>query len=98
MAICSDCKQEMHTALGCVISELTLDGVVYPRQPFGSEPGWPSDHEHCGDCGVANGHHHHLGCDIARCPACGWQLLSCGCPFEEYGPEELRLMEEYAWA
>ena len=98
MATCIDCKQDMHTAEGCTITELTLDGVVYARQPFGFEPGWRTRHDRCGDCGVSRGHHHHLGCDIARCPSCGWQLLSCGCRFEEYGPEELALLDdEPAW-
>jgi len=33
----------------------------------------------CGDCGVAVGGWHHPGCDLAECPACGGQLITCGC-------------------
>lgn len=85
MSYCQDCNQDMKTAEGCVVDQLTLDGLVIDRQPFGREPGWPTTADRCGDCGAAHGHHHHLGCDVARCPACGWQMISCGCHFAEYG-------------
>jgi len=85
MSLCHDCNQDMKTADGCVIDELTLNGVTYARAPFGREPGWPSTDARCGDCGATSGSHHHLGCDIARCPACDWQMISCGCDFDEYG-------------
>lgn len=42
----------------------------------------------CGACGVEPGGYHHLGCDLARCPRCRQQLISCGCPFDELGGEE----------
>ena len=87
MATCIDCEQDMTTADGCTISELTLGERRYPRLPVGSEPGW--NISRCGDCGSKRGHHHHLGCDIARCPACSGQLFSCGCAFAEYGVDEL---------
>lgn len=89
MAICNDCDQDMLTAASCTITTLTLGPKSYERKPFGAEPDWPSKQPRCGDCGVHRGGHHHLGCDIAVCPACGRQLLSCGCRFREYGIDEL---------
>lgn len=34
--------------------------------------------ERSGDCGVRPGGLHHHGCDLARCPCCDGQLISCG--------------------
>jgi hypothetical protein len=53
---------------------------------FGDERGRRMRGDRCGDCGVVRGGWHHPGCDLQECPACGRQMLSCGCRFDEEGP------------
>lgn len=31
----------------------------------------------CPDCAVEPGEIHHWGCDVERCPFCGFQMLGC---------------------
>lgn len=88
MAICDDCEQEMRVAPSCVVTELHVDGKAYPLPRWGTERGWGRPKGRCGDCGVQPGGAHHLGCDIARCPRCRGQLLSCGCPWDEFPPDD----------
>ena len=68
-------------------SDIVLNGVSYTRIPYGSEnEDWgASSGKRCFDCGVNPGELHKSGCDIERCPACGGQLISCGC----YDAEDL---------
>jgi hypothetical protein len=86
MAICDLCDQEMLTATSCSIEVLHRKGVAHERAPWGSERrlGWRVRRgERCGDCRVEPGGFHHLGCDLAECPICLEQLLSCGHRFDE---------------
>lgn len=88
MAVCSWCTLEMKTARSCSVEAFHRGGRRLDFAPFGRERGWPTKANRCGDCGVERGGWHHPGCDIQRCPACGGQLLSCGCRFDEDGPDE----------
>jgi len=36
----------------------------------------------CRDCGAKEGQLHQLGCDMEKCPFCGWQLISCDCLYK----------------
>ena len=56
-------------------AKIELKGKVYDRIPFKPEdPDWL-----CIDCDAGTGEVHELGCDAEECPACGGQLIGCGC-------------------
>ena len=40
--------------------------------------------KHCPDCGAKPGELHAEGCDIERCPECGFQRISCECAEESH--------------
>ena len=85
MAVCSWCLTEMTTTASCSVTAFHRDGVHIPLNPYGH--GRRRSRESCGDCGVAHGGWHHPGCDLQRCPVCRGQLISCGCRFDEDGPD-----------
>ena len=87
MAVCSWCHGEMTTAISCTADAFHQNGRRVDMIPFGDEPGRRAGGDRCGDCGVFRGGWHHPGCDLQRCPACGRQLMSCGCRFDEDGPD-----------
>jgi hypothetical protein len=88
MAVCRWCEQEMTTASSCTVGVFHIEGRPVQMIAFGSEPGPPTLCLRCGDCGVVRGGHHHLGCDVQRCPLCRGQMMTCGCRFDEDGRDE----------
>lgn len=88
MALCTWCETEMTTSRSCTVDALHRSGRRIVLPPFGTEPDVPAGVRRCGDCGVARGGLHHPGCDLQQCPACGGQLLSCDCRFDEDGPDD----------
>jgi hypothetical protein len=77
----------MTTASTCTVVAFHRGDRRFELGVWGADPGWPARGRRCGDCGVQPGGHHHPGCDIQCCPACRGQLLSCGCRFDEDGPD-----------
>lgn len=81
MAICTWCDQEMTEHVSCTTTVFHRQGVAFALPTN-------RDRFDCGDCGAPPGGHHHPGCDLADCPVCGRQMFSCGCRFDEDGPDE----------
>ena len=78
MAICTACRQEMSdpavtTCAGNDSVRITAHNWI-PTVRFHSATG-----ARCPDCNVANGGHHHPGCDREKCPQCSRQRLTCRC-------------------
>ena len=72
--------------MSCSVGALHVDGKRVDMIPWGQ--GGRHERGKCHDCGVAPGGFHHLGCDMQRCPLCRRQMMTCGCRFDEDGPEE----------
>lgn len=88
MAVCHWCAREMTTASSCTVDALHIGGRPVEMIAHGSEPGGGALRLRCHDCGVARGGHHHPGCDMQRCPLCRGQMTTCGCRFDEDGPDD----------
>jgi ppGpp synthetase/RelA/SpoT-type nucleotidyltranferase len=70
------------------ITHYEIGGTDHRRVAFGDEPDeWGANRGPCHDCAAIKGQFHVVGCDVERCPACGGQVISCDCPYDE-DPEE----------
>jgi hypothetical protein len=81
MSICQRCDREMLDTVSCRADPFTADGRSYQPVRWGEENRltcWRAATP-CGDCFTPIGGAHHPGCDLEECPACGDQLISCGC-------------------
>ena len=75
-AICDACGRYMREARSCTANtDVELgDGRTLPTVSYFDE-----DDRRCHDCGIHPGGFHHPMCDWERCPACGGQIITCGC-------------------
>ncbi|HSL58462.1 MAG TPA: hypothetical protein VK866_11520 [Acidimicrobiales bacterium] len=80
MAVCDWCDQEMTRNVSCTVTAFHRSGIAHPLPPNRSQ-------RPCGDCGTPPRGFHHPGCDMAQCPLCRGQAISCGCRFDEDGPD-----------
>jgi hypothetical protein len=82
MAKCGVCNREMMAAPSCNPIPIIFGGERRDPIPYGKEKralSGSSKKENCGDCNVQIGGYHHQYCDMAECPFCHGQLISCEC-------------------
>jgi hypothetical protein len=77
-ADCDNCGRNMMDdhVLSCNHRFVKIGGKLYKRNTS-----YYDYNERCHDCNIVNGegHVHHFGCDVERCPKCKCQLIGCDC-------------------
>ncbi|MDJ0850330.1 MAG: hypothetical protein QNK04_18320 [Myxococcota bacterium] len=59
---------------------ISIAGQDFERIRYGDEPQhWGAARTPCHDCVAIRGEFHVPGCDMESCPACGGQMIACGC-------------------
>lgn len=88
---CETCYRPMPPSDSCTHAFYAIDGALYRRVPYGSEPGWPygdaswqQASNGCPWCGVRHGGYHHAWCTDEVCPCCDETLMFCP-HFQEEG-------------
>jgi hypothetical protein len=87
-ACCDRCGALMVESVGCRadlvirVGRRRFEPVLYGLEDVFLESGpggewWEPGA--CHDCAAGPYGAHHDGCSVERCPACGGQLLGCGC-------------------
>jgi hypothetical protein len=62
------------------LTKVEIEGRIYRRIRYGDErDDWGANDRECHDCGATKGQLHMLGCDVERCPRCGYQFITCPC-------------------
>src|SRR5438094_440740 len=73
------------------ITTYLIGGKHYARVRYGDEKeDWGANKQPCHDCAVSKGQFHVAGCDVERCPACGRQVITCGCVYDDDEVDESR--------
>lgn len=76
VVLCPDCGQATDVGIGCKVGRVQIDGIGYPRRPYGATL-WGSEDDPCDECNVCYDQYHHPGCPAEVCPVCRKEMAEC---------------------